>query len=94
MTEALTTAIVIMLVGMLTVFFILACVVFTGRIVIWFSNTYVTPSVASTGNSAVSRSSSVPKQKVAVIAAAIQIVSRGKGRVANIQKVESERNHG
>ena len=74
-------------VGMLTVFFILFIVVFLGNMIIQFVNRYIpqVQTIPTTPSS--SRSSTIDPNKMAAIVAAVQIVTDGKGKVVNVEKI-------
>lgn len=88
MSEQLSLALSLLLVGMLTVFIVLFLVVFIGNAIIAFVNRYMPESVQK--EKAVSKSAaveSVDPNKMAVIANAVQILTQGKGRVASVEKI-------
>lgn len=84
MNEDFQTAMLLMSVGMLTVFIILLLVVYVGKGIIMITNRLeikqnVIPSKVS--------SSAIAANKIAAITAAVNIVTQGKGRIDNIEKI-------
>jgi oxaloacetate decarboxylase gamma subunit len=89
MNQELIDAFVLLLIGMITVFTVLALVVATGRILIWAVNriTKEVPNIKKTAHSTLQVEQSITPQKMAAIVAAVNIVTKGKGKVTNIGKV-------
>mgnify|MGYP001028438051 CR=1 FL=1 len=84
MSEDFQTAMMLMSVGMLTVFIILLLVVYVGKSIILITNRLeVKQSVISSKSS----SSSISANKIAAITAAVNVVTQGKGRIENIEKI-------
>ena len=89
MEQELTSALLLMLIGMITVFSILLLVVFTGKLLIYLVNrfgeeklklkpaSYHLPFAKETIN----------KKEIAVIMAAIEVATNGKGKVRSIKKL-------
>ncbi len=80
MNEALT----LLAIGMIMVLIILFLVVGVGNLVIWITNRTireVTPSAKSTGEG-----KSIHPRKLAAIAAVVDVITRGSGRVDTIEK--------
>jgi oxaloacetate decarboxylase gamma subunit len=82
MSEYIQEAWTLLGVGMLTVFIILMVVVLIGNVIIWVVNRFFpesdigkTAAVRSFGNS-----------RLAAIAAAVNFVTQGKGRITKIEK--------
>lgn len=75
----------LMVVGMATVFVILLIVIYLGKGLIWFVNKYVPaeelPAKAKNGPEPVSA------QVMAVIKATVAVVTHDKGKVAKVEKV-------
>ncbi|MFP4064979.1 MAG: OadG family transporter subunit [Bacteroidales bacterium] len=76
----------VFILGLLTVFVVLLVVVYTGRVIIWFVNRFFEPApvrvpVKGTGPA------SLKKGRIAAISAAVHIVTKGKGKVAKIEKL-------
>lgn len=82
--ENLNEALGLLAVGMIMVFFILFLVVVIGNVVIMLTNRFV-PVTDKPGKGGAGVNSSHPK-KLAVIAAVVDVITHGKGRVNSIQK--------
>ncbi len=89
MSEALSTAFLVLAVGMITVFVILSLVVLSGNALIHFINKYfpentkiIAPRTVSTSNE-----DGITKSKMAAIVTAVDITTQGRGRVAKIEKI-------
>mgnify|MGYP003243037206 CR=1 FL=1 len=80
--ENLNTALLLMVVGMATVFAILLIVINLGKALIALVNKYapeeVTPAKAA---------APVPGNILAAISAAVTVVTQGKGKVAKVEKI-------
>ncbi len=99
MNENLSEAFIILAVGMITVFIILALVVLTGQVLIRVTNKYAPPHVVKdNGSSSIiqpeSTTSILPhstntfnKKKLAAIVGAVEHLTLGKGRVDKIEKI-------
>ena len=99
MSENLTEALVILAVGMITVFIILALVVYTGKALILITNKYAPPSKKLKNDQSETvplnfqhpiekiSKSSINKKKIAAIIGTVESVTNGKGRIENIQKL-------
>ncbi len=74
----------VFILGLLTVFLVLLVVVGIGNAIIWFVNRYFP--VAGEGPSTL-KPTTVKAKHLAAIAAAVQTVTRGKGRVQKIEKL-------
>lgn len=81
-TENLQTALIVLAIGMITVFIVLGLVVLTGQLIIKVVN-----SLHQDRHSSDTASSSIPAPHVAAITAAVEQISRGK---AIIQKIEND----
>ena len=94
MNESLSTALLLMVVGMITVFIILGLVVLTGKLLIKLVNKYIpeaekfVPKQRKRPSSAIT---SFDKKKLAAIAAAVEIATAGKGRIVSIEKVRNDK---
>ncbi len=85
MTENLNLALQLLLVGMLSVFFILGIVVALGRILIFLVNKF-SPEIAKP--QIVSRSKTgFSKQKLAVLTAVVDVVTENKGVIKSVKKL-------
>ena len=95
MDSSISTAFLVLVVGMLTVFIVLLLVVLSGKMLIKLVNriSYEKLGALSTGK-VVSMPSSLPdqksfnKQKLAVLVSTVEIVTKGKGRISKIEKVK------
>lgn len=84
--ENLNTALLLMIVGMATVFAILLIVIYLGKALIALVNKYAPEEILpakSKANSPVS----IPGNILAAISAAVTVVTQGKGRVEKIEKI-------
>jgi Na+-transporting methylmalonyl-CoA/oxaloacetate decarboxylase gamma subunit len=77
---AFNEALSLMIVGMITVFFIL--IVLIGELMIKLSNKYIPEQIAEKAGK-----SNAPKNVPAIIDAAIHMASSGKAKVTNIKKI-------
>ena len=90
MQEDLSTALLVMGVGMITVFIILSMVVFTGRALIFLVNKY-SPEKEKFRSPAYHipiKKAGLEKKKLAAIVAAVEVATRGKGMIDNIERVQ------
>lgn len=88
MTEQVSSAILISIVGMLTVFGILALVVLTGNSLVRIVNRFAPLPAKVKQNSSIQTSSSlISQKKIAVITAAVSAVSQGKAKIEKIEKM-------
>ncbi len=93
MTQDLNTALLLLVVGMITVFVILLLVVASGRTIIRIVNHY-SKDVPSRSSPARLRprsstdSSGISPAKVAAIVAAVQQYTNGQGKVVNIESIK------
>ena len=85
MNEAFSTAFMLLAVGMITVFTILALIVVFGNVLISFVNKFIpekkvlSPIVSETV-------SAIDPRKMAAIVSAVDVVTNGKGKVTGIRK--------
>jgi oxaloacetate decarboxylase gamma subunit len=77
-------ALIITAVGMITVFFILFLIIFIGNLLIRFANKYLPEEVVVKKTS---KSDGNSTQIYQAIEAAIDVFSKGKGKVTNIRKL-------
>ena len=82
----LQLALQLLLVGMVTVFFILFLVVTIGNIIIQFINKFL-PEASTKKAVAPVTQNSVDEKKMAAIVSAVQIITKGKGKVVNVEKI-------
>jgi oxaloacetate decarboxylase gamma subunit len=89
MTPEIIDAFGYLLIGMITVFTVLALVVLTGRLIIWGVNqtTKEIPSVKKSATNISEIHQEISAQKMAAIVAAVDIVTQGKGKITSIKKV-------
>lgn len=85
MNEELSTALVLLGVGMITVFIVLSFVVLVGNLLIYLVNR-MTPNMMTSDTDAVSRD---PHQnsKIAAITGAVEAFTKGKGKITSIKKI-------
>lgn len=78
-----------LLIGMITVFTVLALVVLTGRLIIWGVNRInrEIPSIKKTATNISMIQQEISPQKMAAIVAAVEIVTQGEGKITSIKKV-------
>lgn len=88
MTEDLNTALVVLIIGIGSVFLVLSLVVLTGRLLIRAVNAYLPPP-AMRPASPTATAAAIPPATVAAIVAAVQIITQGQGRVSSIQQRET-----
>jgi len=70
------TALQVMLIGMVTVFIILALVVLTGKVLIYLVNRFSPPSPQGPNED---------EGEIAALIAAVDIITEGKGRIESIK---------
>lgn len=86
MNEDLNTALLLMGVGMITVFLVLTCVVILGNVLTRFVNRFV-PLVKSTPVKP-SSSNRIQASKIAIITSAVEVFTKGKGQIKSIKKID------
>ena len=84
--ENLETALLLMVVGMATVFAILVIVIYLGKLLISLVNKYA-PEEQLPAKQGTQSPVSIPRNIVAAITAAVNVVTQGKGKVAKIEKI-------
>lgn len=87
MNEALSTAFMLLAVGMITVFTILALIVVFGNVLISLVNKYI-PEAKVTKVIRTATQAAMDPRKVAAIVSAVDIVTEGKAKVTSITKAE------
>jgi len=99
MSQNLSDALIILAVGMITVFVILALVVLTGKLLIRITNKFAPPtqirkeidfriSTPTTPNTlSQTDSKNIDKSKIAAIVGTVEYLTKGKGHVKNIEKI-------
>jgi len=83
--QPINEAVSIMIVGMITVFFILFLIVGIGNVIIRLSNKYLPEEIAPAKPSKISATTN---NTIAAIEAAIAKATNGKGKVTNIKKID------
>ena len=84
--ENLNIALLLMIVGMATVFAILLIVIYLGKGLIALVNKYA-PEEVSSAKPAASGPAAIPANVMAAISAAVTVVTQGKGKVAKVEKL-------
>lgn len=84
--ENLNLALLLMVVGMATVFAILLIVIYLGKLLIALVNKYAPEEVAPAKQSA-NAPAAIPGNIMAAINAAVTVVTQGKGKVAKVEKI-------
>lgn len=84
--ENLNTALLLMIVGMATVFAILLIVIYLGKLLITLVNKYAPEEVAS-AKAAANAPAAIPGNIMAAISAAVTVVTQGKGKVSKVEKI-------
>lgn len=84
--ENLETALLLMVVGMATVFAILLIVIYLGKLLISLVNKYA-PEEQLPAKQDTQSPVPIPGNIVATITAAVNVVTQGKGKVAKIEKI-------
>lgn len=87
MNDGFNTAFMLLAVGMITVFTILALIVVFGNILISLANKFIPEAKISRVVRSIA-SGAIDPQKMAAIVSAVDVVSRGKAKVTSITKVE------
>lgn len=82
--ENLQTALLLLAVGMLTVFLILLTVICLGKLLIFLVNKYA-PEEAPV-KKAIQRTQEVPAHILAAITAAVNVVTHKKGKIVKVEK--------
>lgn len=84
--ENLNTALLLMVVGMATVFAILLIVIYLGKGLIALVNKHAPEEVAP-AKAAATGVTAIPGNILAAISAAVAVVTQGKGKVAKVEKI-------
>ena len=93
MTQELSTALLLLAVGMITVFIILSLVVASGHLIIRLVNRFsnYVPSRSTLARKAIpTNTSTLSPKKVAAMVAAVQILTAGNGKIVKIERVLEE----
>ncbi|MDR0938592.1 MAG: OadG family protein [Mediterranea sp.] len=80
------TALMLMVVGMATVFLILVIVIYLGKLLISLVNKYAPEEVVPVKQRASPSPAPIPGNIMAAIAAAVNVVTHNKGRVSKVEK--------
>jgi len=84
--ENLNLALLLMVVGMATVFAILLIVIYLGKLLIALVNKYAPEEVAP-AKQAANAPAAISGNIMAAINAAVTVVTQGKGKVAKVEKI-------
>lgn len=84
--ENLNTALLLMVVGMATVFAILLIVIYLGKGLIALVNKYAPEEVVPV-KPAANNHATIPGNILAAINAAVTVVTQGKGKVSKVEKI-------
>ena len=82
----MTEALKLLLTGMGTVFFILIMVVLLGNLIIIITNKFAINQLAVSPVQSKADSSAIDPKKLAAIVSAVDIITKGKGKVSSIEK--------
>ena len=85
--ENIETALLLMVVGMSTVFVILLIVIYLGKFLITLVNKYAPEEVVPVKQEAAKGPAPVPGNILAAITAAVNVVTLGKGKVTKVEKI-------
>jgi oxaloacetate decarboxylase gamma subunit len=85
--ENIETALMLMVVGMATVFLILLIVIYLGKLLIFLVNKYAPEVVAPAKRGALRTPAPIPGNIIAAITAAVNVVTHNKGRITKVEKV-------
>ena len=83
--ENIETAILLMVVGMATVFVILLIVIYLGKLLITLVNKYAPEEVVPVKREASQGPAPVPGNILAAITAAVNVVTQGKGKITKVE---------
>ena len=85
--ENIETAILLMVVGMATVFVILLIVIYLGKLLITLVNKYAPEEVVPVKKEALQGPAPIPGNIMAAITAAVNVVTLGKGKITKVEKL-------
>ena len=90
MDETYSTALTLLTVGMITVFSVLALVVFFGQLLIRVVNNYFPENTPTTKNTSLpsAHQSNISSDKLAAIVAAVNHFTNGQGSITEIKKLD------
>lgn len=98
MNENISTAILLLVIGMITVFIILGLVVLTGQVLIRITNRFApdikeSPKgigvIAPNSNNTLPSIPTINKKKLAAIIGTVEMITHGKGRIEKIEPLNS-----
>ena len=75
----MSTALSLLVIGMITVFIVLLLVVITGNLLIWFVNQVANGSNEHDG---------ISPEKIAAITSAVEVATKGKGHIKSIKSIK------
>ena len=80
-------ALKLLLTGMSTVFFILIMVALLGNLIIIITNKFAVSHVTVSPVESKSNSNLIESQKLAALVSAVDIVTKGKGKISSVEKI-------
>lgn len=87
MGENIQTGLLLLVVGLPTVFLILLLVIALGRVLIWAVNKYAPAEAVTKISPVITQATSIASSKVSAIISAVNVVTNGKGKVTKIEKI-------
>lgn len=84
--ENLNTGLLLMVVGMVTVFLILLVVIYLGKLLIYLVNKYAPEEVVVSKQRAGSAPAPIAPHILAAITAAVNVVTHNKGKIVKVEK--------
>lgn len=84
--ENFQTGLLLMVVGMVTVFLILLIVIYLGKLLICLVNKYAPEEIVAPKGRPASAPALIPGNILAAITAAVNVVTHGKGKVVKVEK--------
>jgi oxaloacetate decarboxylase gamma subunit len=85
--ENIKTALLLMVVGMATVFIILLIVIYLGKLLISLVNKYAPEESVPAKQAALRAPAPIPANILAAITAAVNVVTHNKGHVSKVEKL-------
>lgn len=85
--ENLETALLLMVVGMATVFILLLIVIYLGKLLIFLVNKYAPEEVVPVRQTLSKGPAPISGNILAAITAAVNVVTQGKGKVTKVEKL-------
>lgn len=87
--NSINEALMLLAIGMGTVFLVLFFIIYFCKGMIWFINRYLPEEVAATpALEAVKNTAEVPSKVIAAISAAVGVASKGKAKIVKIEKLK------